>query len=92
MVPIDKAGNNIAFICKRFYATVLMKELGLGDQSTSTYTRIFNQTPDDIISMHQQQIKENFGDDIAKYENTTRHLLDSETTQKSSKISFYNSQ
>ena len=64
MVPIDKAGNNIAFICKRFYATVLMKELGLGDQSTSTYTRIFDQTPDDIISMHQQQMKEDFNVDI----------------------------
>ena len=44
------------------------------------------------IYRKKKQIKENFGDDIAKYENTTRHLLDSETTQKSSKISFYNSQ
>ena len=41
-----------------------MKELGLGDQSTSTYTRIFDQTPDDIISMHQQQMKEDFNVDI----------------------------
>ena len=28
-VPIDKASNNVAFICKRFYALVLLKELGL---------------------------------------------------------------
>ena len=27
--PIDKASSNIAFVCKRFYAEVLVKELGL---------------------------------------------------------------
>ena len=64
MVPIDKAANNIAFICKRFYATVLMKELGLSHESSSTYTRILDHTPDDIISLHQRQLKEEFNIDI----------------------------
>ena len=27
--PIDKSTGNIAFVCKRFYATVIVKELGL---------------------------------------------------------------
>ena len=64
MVPIDKAANNIAFICKRFYATVLMEELGLSAESSSTYTRIHNQTPDDIVSLHQAQLKDKFNIDI----------------------------
>ena len=29
IVPIDKASGNIAFVCKRFYVQVLVKELGL---------------------------------------------------------------
>ena len=58
MVPIDKAANNIGFICKRFYATVLMEELGLSNESSSTYARIHDRTPDDIVSMHQDQLKE----------------------------------
>ena len=60
MVPIDKASNNIAFICKRYYATVLLKELGLVGSSTSTYTNISDRTPDDIIEEHQSKLKEQF--------------------------------
>ena len=29
MCPIDEAANNIAFICKKYYVQVLLKELGL---------------------------------------------------------------
>ena len=29
IAPIDKASGNVSFICKRFYADVLAKELGL---------------------------------------------------------------
>ena len=36
MVPIDKAASNIAFVCKRYYALVLLRELGLVGESTST--------------------------------------------------------
>ena len=45
MVPIDKAANNVAFICKRYYAQVLLEELGLIGSSSSTYTKI-----DELIS------------------------------------------
>ena len=64
MVPIDKAANNVAFICKRHYASVLMKELGLQGASTSTYTRIHQHTPEDIITLHERQLKENFSIEI----------------------------
>ena len=28
MCPIDKTANNIAFLCKKYYVHVLLKELG----------------------------------------------------------------
>ena len=38
IVPIDKATGIVALICKRFSATVSVKELGLGGgNSTNTY-------------------------------------------------------
>ena len=60
MVPIDKAANNIAFVCKRFYAQVLLNELGLTGSSTSTYTNISHRNPNDVISQHQDELKEQF--------------------------------
>ena len=38
-VSIDKATGNIALVCKRFYASVITRELGLKNNS-STDTRI----------------------------------------------------
>ena len=35
VVPRDKATGNIALICKRFYASVIAKELGLGNNNTT---------------------------------------------------------
>ena len=29
MCPTDKAANNIAFICKKYFVEVILKELGL---------------------------------------------------------------
>ena len=41
VVPIDKASNNIAFVCKRFYAQVLVSELGLDNKnSCPTYEKV----------------------------------------------------
>jgi len=33
IVPIDNATGNVALVCKRFYASVLVEELGLVNQS-----------------------------------------------------------
>ena len=60
MVPIDKASNNVAFICKRYYASVILQELGLLNDSTETYSKIDNETPDDIINRHKIELKEQF--------------------------------
>ena len=41
IVPIDKAANNIALVCKRFYAQVLVAELGLdGINTCPTYEKV----------------------------------------------------
>ena len=38
ITPIDKANGNIAFICKRYYALTIVKELGLNsDTGSPTY-------------------------------------------------------
>ena len=57
-VPIDKAANNVAFICKQFYALTLIKELNLdchlsNEDDDNTYTFINNKTKDQIIKEHK---------------------------------------
>ena len=40
VVSIDKATGNIALVCKRFYASVITRELGLNNNSsTDTYKK-----------------------------------------------------
>ena len=42
MVPIDKADSNIAFVCKRYYIKVLLKELALQGGNNITYEYLPN--------------------------------------------------
>ena len=51
MCPIDKATNNIAFICKKYNVQVLLKELGLLNTTSSTY----QQVNDTLHNVLQQQ-------------------------------------
>ena len=60
IVPIDKASNNVAFICKRYYASVILKELGILGSATSTYTPVEDKTPEDIIGQHKADLKRDF--------------------------------
>ena len=49
IVPIDKAANNIALVCKRFYAKVLVAELGLdGNNTCPTYEKV-HRTANELI-------------------------------------------
>ena len=73
MAPIDKAANNVAFICKRFYAQVLLDELGLVGSSSSTYSKIEQFSPDDIIRQHQTDMWEKFNITV---EDNMKTLLD----------------
>ena len=48
LVPIDKASNNIAIICKRFYIERTIKELGLLNSPSDTY-QMCDKDPAEII-------------------------------------------
>ena len=61
VAPIDKATGNIAFICKRFYASVIVEELGLRDaSSSSTYKNITNKTSREVIDKHLKFLADKF--------------------------------
>ena len=47
MCPIDKAANNIAFICKK-YVQVLLKELDLLNTTSNTYHQV-NDTHHNVL-------------------------------------------
>ena len=57
ILPIDKAANNMNFICKHFYAKTVIKELNLdchlSNQDDNTYTFIDNKNKDQIIKEHK---------------------------------------
>ena len=46
--PIDKAANNISIICRKYYATVILKEFGILDVGNETYEKI-NVNQEEII-------------------------------------------
>ena len=48
LVQIDKAANNIAIICKKYYVTVILKEIGILDAGNKTYAKI-NKNQEEII-------------------------------------------
>ena len=55
--PIDKAGNNVAIICKRLYAQVILKELNLASidsgEDSNTYTRVLDRQEQEIVEIHR---------------------------------------
>ena len=65
VVPIDKATGNIALIFKRFYASVIVKELELGNNNTTDTYNSVNSSTDTIISSNINDLKSKFGiDDV----------------------------
>ena len=60
IAPIDKADNNAAFICKRFYIETIVKELGLETENDSaTYEKIDENT-EQIVQKHMNELKLDF--------------------------------
>ena len=59
--PIYKATGNVSLICKRFYSTVLCKELGVHSScNNSTYTRAKNLSVHDVTSKHKHDLSKEF--------------------------------
>ena len=40
VVPINKAANNIALISKKYYVTIILKEIRILDAGNETYEKI----------------------------------------------------
>ena len=49
LVPIDKAANNFAIICKRFYVSVILKEIGILGSGNKTYEKSGNDLREIIL-------------------------------------------
>ena len=56
LVPIDKASNNVAFVCKRYYAEVILQEIGILGTGNRTYLRS-ELSKDEIIETNVQYAK-----------------------------------
>ena len=70
VVPIDKATGNITLACKRFYASVITRELGLNNNSsTDTYNSTGGLSANDIIDKNIRGLKIKFGIDNILIEN-----------------------
>ena len=62
VVPNEKATNNVALICKRFYASVITSELGLSNNDkTSTYKEINDLSYNYIVNKNISDLKSKFG-------------------------------
>ena len=62
VVPIDKAIGNIALVCKRFYASVVTRELRLNNNSsTDTYINAGGLSVNNIIDGNIRDLKIKFG-------------------------------
>ena len=45
IVPVDKASNNFAIVCRTFYIKVLMKELGINDKGIIQGNKVYKFVP-----------------------------------------------
>ena len=78
ILHIDKAANNVAFICKHFYASAIIKELNLdcrlsNQDDSNTYTSV-SKTKDQVIkkrkwyrSKHKINLVNNMQDLLVMY-------------------------
>ena len=62
VVPIDKETGNVVLVCKRFYVSVITRELGLNNNlSTDIYNNACGLTGNDIIDKNIRDLKIKFG-------------------------------
>ena len=60
VVPIDKAANNVAIVCKRFYLTSILEELGLPGNRSPTY-ELISKSASSIIETNSQLVQSTLG-------------------------------
>ena len=60
--PIDKATGNITLVCKRFYASVITRKVGLNKNSSAdTYNNTGGLSANDVIDKNIKDLKIKFG-------------------------------
>ena len=59
MCPVDKAANNTAFICKKYYHDIILKELGLILNSSPTY-EVVDQSLTNILRQEKITLQKDF--------------------------------
>lgn len=74
ITPIDKATGNVAVICKRFYAMVLFKELGICDASTTKTYKKFRTSIKTIINNQKKVLKNKFDLDVSTENECLPHI------------------
>ena len=62
MCPIDRAVGDIAYISKRYYVRVLIKELGLLDTTSGTYQQDLFRFIDDLLSLNDGTFEKHYKD------------------------------
>ena len=66
VAPIDKAANNVSFICKRFYAATLLKELGVIGLPSKTYRSENGHNKNNIINSTVKDMTQQYSINIAE--------------------------
>jgi hypothetical protein len=61
IVPIDKAANNVAIICKRFYLSSILQELGVPGNTSPTY-ELVNRSAESIIETNIMLVQSKLGE------------------------------
>ena len=75
ITPIDKANGNIAFICKRYYALTIVKELGLNsDTGSPTYCKESVKSSAEIIDQQVNDLKNLFNLDVDAEQRELPHI------------------
>ena len=75
ITPIDKANGNVAFICRRYYVSTIVKELGLGDNSISnTYCMVPSNQAPEIMRKNIEDMKNLFNMDVGEDQHMLPHM------------------
>ena len=64
IVPVDKASNNFAIVCKSFHLDVIKNELGISDDGNiigNTVYKPIYQKVNDIYTFHEEKLSSTFG-------------------------------
>ena len=73
IVPIDKASNNVAIVCKRFYITSILDELGIPGNTSPTY-ELVNRSASSIIETNSILVQSNLGINLEERSLSLPHI------------------